>query len=82
MGGFERTGAKLVVAEGLPEDTVQLPHPPQPCRRPAVRRDARFDLLSQGRDQLGLGCKVVQHVRGGLRRVSENRLWCQIRAQR
>ena len=61
-----RTEGEAVVAERLPEDAVELPHLPQSGRGPAVCRDGRLDLFSQGHEEMGLLREVVERVGDGL----------------
>ena len=57
-----RTEGDAVVAEGLPEDAVELPHLAQGGCGPAVGGDACLDLFPEGHEEVWLLREVVNHM--------------------
>ena len=60
-----------MVAQGFSEDAVELPHLAERRGRPAVRRDARLDLFSERREELGVLREVVEYMGSRLRHIAE-----------
>ena len=63
-----RTETNSVVARGLSEDAIKLPHLAYGGLGPTVRGDYRFDLFTKSRDALGHGSEIIQDMCDGLAR--------------
>ena len=67
----KRTGCDWAIAQGFPEDAVELPHISEGGGSPVVRRDAPLNLFSEWREELGVLREMVEDIASGLRRITE-----------
>ena len=68
-----RTECDAVVAEGFPEEAVELPHVLDSVQCPAILGGGRLDLFAEGLQEIRFLRDMVEHVGNGLKLVSKLR---------